>query len=454
MWTPEEMDAICQALRAESRVADEALVEGIAREVDDYRDWYAKHRASQAVADAVAPPDDLRERLWLIGWMIYEASWQALRWARPADGGGELDNTAARFVRRLAEVARLLPWPHFAPRALGAIRADALLASKRDTPQGYNEAFLLHREARERHDDYVANHGSAAGRELELLGLKEIYLQLVLAETGTACRTAERVVGRWVDEIARDAADRQWDEDDEDHWVQIMFQQLSLGVTIGEQALDTAAEIEREHEFADGVDRRRLAVRTAYRNPGIMTARAALHLLPLTYEMAELGLRPGSDYESWDELRAATVRRLVKAYQAIEKPVVDRNGAPVPLVADHRRSVVQLRLNAALVLPGLALPSTLDFADCLVRDPLDDGAAEELSAWLAATDAAGRRNGNANAIGSATLPAFVRGVDACRAARGVPGGYREWRRRWFALDRYIDEDEPGRRTRVHQTLTP
>jgi hypothetical protein len=462
MWTAEEMEAICRALRAETegnddpevgrRAVDEALVEQIEQEVEEYRDWYAKHRAAVSIEDSVEPPDELRERLWLIGWMSYEVAWQILQQARPADGGAEINDTAARLIRRLAEVARILPWPHFAPRALGAIRADALVASKRDTPQGYNEAFLLHKEARERHDDYVANHGSAPNRDLELLGLKEIFLQLVLAETGTACRTAERIIGRWLDELDKDEPERQWDADDEDHWVQMMFQQLSLAVAIGEQALDKAAEIERDYGFTNSVNRRRLALRTAFRNPGIMTARAALHLLPLSYEMEALGLRPGSEYESWVEMREATVERFVKAYRAIEKLVLDEKGEPVPLVVDHRRSVVQLRLNAALVMPGFDLPSTLDFGDCLERNPLDDDAVEELSAWLAEKDAKGRLRGNANAVGSATLPAFIRGVHACREARGASSGYREWRKKWFELDRYVDEDEDGRRRRVWRAM--
>ncbi|WFF00345.1 hypothetical protein [Micromonospora sp. WMMD964] len=460
MWTVEELESICHALRAESdgvddpevdrRAAEETLIEEIEREVAEYREWYAKHRSSESIEDSVEPPDELRERLWLIGWMIYEASWQIVRWARRTKAGVEVNQRAAHLIERLAEVARILPWPHFAPRALGAIRADALVASKRDTPQGYNVAFLRHREARERRDHYVESHGRAPGRERELLGLEEIFLQLVLAETGTACRTAERFIGRWLDELEKDQQKRQWTADDEEHWVEILYQQLSVGVVIGEQSLDKAAEIERAYGLVKRVGRDRLALRTAFRNPGIMTARAALHLLPLTYEMEELALEPGSDYESWKEMREATIRRFVKAYQAIERPVLDDDDQAVPLIADHRRSVAQLRLNAALVLPGIDLPTSLDFADFLRCDPLDAEAAEEISAWLAEEDSAGKIRGNANAIGSVTMPAFLRGVRASRAERGVSEGYREWRQRWFVLDRYAQEE--GRRERVERAL--
>jgi hypothetical protein len=455
MWTPEEMDAICHALRAESvrrpdaprRVADEALVDEIDANIDEYRDWYAKNRAHEPIETALVPPDELRPRLWLVGWMIYEASWQVLQRARPADRGGEID-TAARLVGRLADTARALPWPHFAPRALGAIRDAALLASKRDTSQGYNEAFHLHDEARDRHGKYVANHGEAPGRERELLGLKEIFLQLVLAETGTACRTAERVISRWSEEL--DADEPQWERDDEDYWVQLMFRRLSVGVRIGTQALDAAHEIEQEYGFTREVNRDRHAQFTAFRNPGIMTARATLLLLPLSYEMEALGLRPGAEHASWPEMRARTLKQFRHAYTEIEKPVPDKDGRPMPLSADHQRSLVQLRLNIGLLEPGFPLPSHQDFAPCLRLDVLDDEAVQALCGWLAGTDESGRRRGDANAIGSATMPAFIRSVDTYRALRGVGDGYRDWRLAWLGLDRYADE--PGREDRVRAAL--
>ncbi|MFG1652575.1 hypothetical protein ACGFIE_21860 [Micromonospora sp. NPDC049275] len=426
------------------RVADEALIEEMEREVAEYREWYAKHRSNESIENSIEPPDDLREHLWLFGWMIYEASWQILRRARRVDRGTEINVPAAQLIRQLTVIAEGLPWPNFAPRALGAFRADALVQSKRDTTQGYNEAFLLHKQVRQRHEHYVDSHGQAPGRERELTGLKEVFLQLVLAETGTACRAAERVIGRWVNESDKEEHERQWSADDEEHWVELLYQQLSLGVVIGEESLDRAAEIERAYGLVKRVSRHRLALRTAFRNPGIMTARAALHVLPLTYEMEALGLSPGSEYEGWAEMREATVRRFVKAYEAIERPVLDEDGKAVPLIIDHRRSVAQLRLNAALVLPGLDLPSTLGFAECLERNPLDDTAVEELSAWLAEKDAEGEIRGNANLIGSATMPAFLRGVTACQAARDATG-YREWRLRWTILDRYVDGDDDGSR---------
>jgi hypothetical protein len=65
------------------------------------------------------------------------------------------------------------------------------------------------------------------------VALDEVFLQLALAETGTACRTAERVIGRWAEGIT--AGD--WTLQHETHWTQRLFRQLAEGVEVGERAL-------------------------------------------------------------------------------------------------------------------------------------------------------------------------------------------------------------------------
>src|SRR4029079_104144 len=98
-------------------------------------------------------------------------------------------------------------------------------------------------------------------------------------ETGTACRTAERVIGRWGEEFG------QGDPEQNDRWTQRMFRQLNEGVEVGEVAIATVHRIRDLYRLADKVDKHRLALRTGFQNPGIMTARAALLALPLTYEV-------------------------------------------------------------------------------------------------------------------------------------------------------------------------
>src|SRR5262249_12090228 len=149
----------------------------------------------------------------------------------------------------------------------------------------------LHKEAYERYESYREIHGDRPGRERYQLALKEVLLQLALAETGTACRTAERVIGRWSEEL--EAQTPLWNSGDEDLGVQWMFKDLLAGVNIGGRELAEAAEIERTYGFSrEGVSENRLALPTAFRNPGIMTARAALLVLALCRRMEELGREP------------------------------------------------------------------------------------------------------------------------------------------------------------------
>jgi hypothetical protein len=74
-----------------------------------------------------------------------------------------------------------------------------------------------------------------------------------------------------------------------------------------------------------------------------------------------------------------------------------------------------------------------------------------MSDWLAGS-VDGKQRGDANVIGSATKPGFIRSVETCRAAAGAAAdGYVRWRRDWPMLDRY--ESEPGRAQRVEQALS-
>lgn len=438
MMTAERLYELCLAVR-ERREFDDALVADIESDVVEYRDvWYRERNQF--------PPDELRDRLWFMGWLIYETSWFLMGRVPAAFEllGGEQSAKSTGHVAlivRLADAARRLPWPEFAPRSLGAIRAQALASSKRDTRRGYDDAWVLHVEGRLR---YRSLKESLKGADsLYQVTLEETLLQLALAETGTFCRTAERVIGRWpegIDGLSPQQEARQ---------TQRMFQELCDGVVRGEEALGLVATIERDYGLVQKVSEKRLALVTAYRNPGIMTARALLLLVPMCGEMKNLRRRPPGNHDSWEDTRRGFLVRFERAYRAIEKPVLDAAGEPKPLSAEHARSLVQIRLNLALLAPGYSLPAKLVFDPCLELDPLDDQAVEAMSRWLA-EPVEGVRRGDANVIGSATMPSYLRAVDACRAEWGAADGYRQWRSRWFALDKYSDES--GRRTAVEQAL--
>jgi hypothetical protein len=455
MMSAEELRQRATDLRLKRATAGDELLAAIEADVSEYR----------AVRDAhprQIPPDYLVARLPLMGWLIYEATWNAVQRVQPAYEflGGEREaasRAAAGLIARVAEAARALPWPEFAPRALGALRAQALAASKRDTQAGYDEAWLHHHEVSEKHNDFVQSHAGEESRAPYLLALDEVLLQLALAETGTACRTAERVVGRWSEGLD----EASWTGEDEEYWIARMFRELTDGIKIGERALDVAAKIDREYGFVSQVDEHRLAMHTSYQNPGIMTARAVLLALAMSAEMERMG-RLMPDETPWDVARTDLLGRFLKAYRSIEKDVLNDADEPQPPKFEHLRSIIQIRLNLALLAPGYPLPSRWTFVPCLALDPLDDAAVEAMSTWLSEAGDGGRQRGDANVIGSATMPAFITSVEACRALLASPayavahqevtGGYRDWRRRWFVLDRHAAET--GRRERVEKRLGP
>ena len=323
-----------------------------------------------------------------------------------------------------------------------------MAASKRDTESGYDDAWIVHQEASERHASYLDSHGSDPSRERYVRDLGEILLQLALAETGTACRTAERVLSRWAEGKDEDA----WDEQDSARWTQRMFRQLADGVETGTRALDVASGIAQRWGFTGRVDEKRMALPTSHRLPAIMTARASLLMLSMCPEMEELGRQPGDGFSTWVAAREGLISRFEECYRHIERPIPGKDSQPWPMRPEQERSMVQLRLHLALAVPGHDFPAALIFNPCVAVNPLTAEAVTAMSRWLAEPDEDGRRRGDANVIGSATKPSFIRSLTALRKAYGgTPGGYPEWRRGWFVLDRHADE--PGRRERVERALS-
>jgi hypothetical protein len=268
----------------------------------------------------------------------------------------------------------------------------------------------------------------------------EVLLQLALSETGTACRTAEQVIGQWSEGVA----DASWREDDNFDLIRRMFRELHEGVTVGREALARAEEIEREYGLVKSVRADRMAMATALQNPGIMTARAALLMLSLCGEMESFDLPPLGGAANWAEQREQLVRQFEEAYRAIGREVrlEDDTTTQPNLNEAHQRSIVQLRLHLGLLKPGHHLQATSQF-DPFRDHPVVDGASiEALSAWLAqpADNGEGIR-GDANVIGSATMHNFIRSVEACPESFGLgPSSYAQWRRRWFVLDRYAGNE--------------
>ncbi|MGI5244366.1 hypothetical protein [Dactylosporangium sp. CA-139066] len=442
MMSPDELREIATQLRAKTRQTDDELVGRLAADVEEYRE-ILRHNPTQE------PPAELYERLPLMGWAIYETTWDCVQrvtasFDRDAADPATRARSEAELTRvdRITECARQLPWPEFAPRALGALRALALAESKRDTVAGYDAAWTLHDEARQKYAEFRDSHGDGAGRERFVLALDEVFLQLALAETGTACRTAERVVARWAEQF-EDREHPERSRAEQEQWIQRIFRELLAGLSVGERALDTGERIRRDPGFAAAVDEHRLTRPTALQNPGIMTARAASMLLALRPAMQSLGRRPPAPFDLWDDWERDTLRRFERAYTAIEADVPGPDGAPAKMDPGFQRQMVHVRLNLALLKPGSVLPSRRG-ADLpfLASDTLDEAALDAMSAWLGR----GRERG----LGAATMPLFIRSLIACRGLGPDDRGYQEWRLKWFQLDQH--SDEPGRLDLVHWAL--
>lgn len=432
---------LCRSFRDDRKAhTDEALVALIEADVAEYRRLFDADRAP-------APSAPLDELVPLMGWLIYESSWDAVQ--QMASGFDHLDaedprrlasQTQLRFIERIADAARAMPWPHFAGRSLGAFRSQALAESKRDTQMGYDAAWLVHQEGRRRYRAYRDSHGAdLVGRARFVRDLDEVLLQLALAETGTACRTAERVIGRWAEDFA-DHRDAERAQATEDVWVERMFRQLTSGLDVGDLAIDTALMIERKHGFVDTPDELRLTRKSAKENPGIMTARAALLLLPLRHEMERMGLGPGR-FASWDDWELDVLRRFRRAYYEIEA-----NGEKIAARPEYERQFFHVRLDVALLKPGYDLPSTLAHVPCLALNPLDETAAREMSEWLARGGTSGRWRG----FSAATMPGFIRSVVLCRGLGEGDRGYQDWRLEWFEHQQF--SEDPGRREQVEALM--
>lgn len=431
--TEEELRRFAEEVRSGREVDEEFVrrIEATAR----------KLREASDKSPSLVPPEDLQETLWLLGWLMYEAAWQLTRrvkagWGIAAGAKGAASEAAHDLIMRLTTAYITMAWPHWAPRGLAVLRSAALSFSKQDTRAGYVQAWERHEEAQRRFVEYWESTQNAPERLR--VGLLEAHLQLRLAETGTACRVAERTLAQWDDDPQIGP-----DEFDSRASLQAMFDILYTGSRSGTEALQIARLIRDEYELVERVDVARMALLTALRNPAIMTARAYLLMLPLTIALEREVTLPPQDYESWEAARSGMLDAFEAAYRDLEAEVIRRDGQPVPLSDDHLRSLVQLRLNLALIRPGTELETRLEDA-ALARTTLDDAAAEKLAQWLIDNAPPDGRN-DANVIGAVVLVDYIALVEKLRERSGSPrGGYLSWRRRWLQLDRYIEDDSERR----------
>lgn len=446
----EEFDRICRELQARKDELDG---------VDEYlpllragykrlRTAHADLRASDA-AKAAVPPDNLVEELRFFGWALFEAALVAINKVAAAyvylvDPKKEQSERAVAHIAELADMARGTPWPEFSLRGLGAVRSLALAYSKQDSIPGYKRAWTTHTELESlldrRTDEIGSGRFSGSPHHVDLKrDLDEMWEQHYLSKTGTSCREPEYLLCRWAERVKAG----EFRDDEQTDIIAVLAHRLRIGIMSGEATIESADHVYNTYEFAPGKDAKRLLGPTSMQNPGIMTARAYLLLIPMCPLMESYEHRP-FEGDTWDEYARILVAGFKAAYARIEHPYPGIENEEVPFIKAHLRSLVQLRLAFCILCPDQQLPTILD--ENILGGSLDLDDIEDMSAWLEAGE------DDANVISSATMPAYIVGIEQARAKVGVTSGYRSWRRRWPSLDRF--GGEPGRGDLTGEALRP
>ena len=410
-----DLVALCLAINARTHEVSKAEVSLAEEAAGELR------RTKERWPEDTAPPSEVARDLSHVGWLIYVVSWEILQTVDTNWSGlqGEQLAKAQRgmaLLRLLDDAARLLPWPEYAPRALGAYRTHALGLSKEDTADSYRDAWSLHVQADDMYTSFLlaVQHDPALTRALE-----EVQVQLRLAETGTSCREPEQIITAWQ---TPDGVPDGVEPREEDAFVR-MLHGLEKGTAHGNEAIELLRRLDKDAPFGTEVDEFHLLTRSNYRNPGIMTARAHLIMLPMTMLMEAWDLPPTHGHDSWDDARHYLLTSARDAYEVTEHELAET------FRDDHLRQMVQLRLMLALIAPGTKLPTRLDeFAQ--LPTLLNADAVPALSGWLAA----GKHD--ANIIGSAMMPAYLAGL---RLLIGPErwDGYLDWRTEYIALDKHV-----------------
>lgn len=405
------------------------------------------HRAFATADSGSAPSPAARRLAWANGALVYDLSFQVANLIRSpqSEPPGRFES-AERVVTAIAELGREIPWAHHSPRFIGAIRSQALLASKRDDSEGYDHAFEFHSEAQRRLAEAKATaEGEGlleSGREpIDFeLAYTEVEEQLHLAESGTSSRKVERLISEW-----KVAAPDFLDGDPDD-----LNSQVGVGQQLYVEALQGAQSGERALEMVDLLKNitsqweraeprlRRLSTPNWYVNPLVMTSRAYLLSLPLSFARERFGRLPTipDGDASWDESRRST-RTLAEEYLArVEDPELD-DKVDIAYPRNHEVAIAQLRVHYAVLYPGSHLKSSARESSppCLSLERMTDDTVQELSRWL------DDDKSNANAIGSITMPLYLAGI---RLVRGQ-SGYSSWRGSWPRLDRFAGHTAPARR---------
>lgn len=429
-----ELNRICREL-----IAKKDELEGVGEYLPFLREVLAHLRDVHSELNAAGgpgakvPPYEQVQELRFFGWALFEAALVAVNTVAPAytylpARDRDKAMSSVRDIAEIADLARATPWAEFSLRSLGALRSLALAYSKGDSADQYKAAWTTHEEVADlldkRADEIQSGRFDDSPHIIDLKrDLDEMWQQHDLSQTGTSCREPEYALCRWIERVKAG----QFREDAQQELVTFLAHRLRGGIRDGLSTISRGDHVYTNYEILSQKDEKHLLGPTSMQNPGIMTARAYLLLIPMCPLMESYEHLP-FEGDDWASYTRQLIDGFIWAYGRIEQPYPGIDNEEVPFVQAHLRSLVQHRLFFRIICPNEPLPTLLN--ERVLGGSLDLDDVEDMSAWLSA------RGDDANVISSATLPEYIRGIEAIRAQSGVDHGYRDWRRRWPTLDRH------------------
>lgn len=408
---------------------------------------------SAALEDGV--DEVLDELLWDLGWVVYELSWAFASRIRAQSDTTE-ERRLGDVVLRLANSVERLERPDRAPRAGGALRAHALVLSKRNTDRGYELADAQHAAA-DRWIDRIRR--TARGDERLALACDELVVQFETAKAGTACRQVETFLcepGRLKQGASARAVMR------------ATAASARAAICAGILALQAFNRLPP----AAGMHRReRLLLPQWPRQPANMAGRAHLLIVACLSELDAMNepwapysselwslhadhfgaeLAQPADFETEIGLHRASVAQFI---EIAESAVVDAFGASPSIKETDVAETARVRLHLHVQFPSISAPTvdpripyaeaaegrSADGANSFTLDPGSNSRIVlGLSSWLR------KQKQDANVIGSAKHSAWLSGmlklrtIDAAEAGMAVDTDlfdYDEWRQRYPELAR-------------------
>jgi hypothetical protein len=293
----------------------------------------------------------------LLSGALHRLGWSFLNGTDPGASANAETSKGSESTHRPSTFFRAAPDMADHPFGTLTLRCSGLLYSKRNH---YPPAWLSFAEMRDRADHlerHVTNVDGGVSGPAVTRRWDEVHEQRDLAETGTAARVVEHRLGTWIADAGLETDPRRtrlaYHE---------AFDVLERGVHTGTAADETMRVLGGPQgatlSQARAIDS--IAILSWYRRPGVMTARCHLILLPLCRIVQRYRTKhphTGSWAADIDQHSVDFVTFYGKAAERRETRLTESDdGVIVGFDPEHVRELVQLKLHALVVAPGLDLP--------------------------------------------------------------------------------------------------